>query len=95
MLEGDASGVLLYENILKAADLELSGKQHCCPVTAGQCFPQQSASAAVRLMGANGYSFGATQLLRSPIRCYLENILKEYLSTVSAVLEVFWFIVTL
>ena len=27
MMEANASGVLLYENILKAADTELSGKQ--------------------------------------------------------------------
>lgn len=58
MMEADASGVLLYENILKAAGTELSGKQQCSPIAAGHCFPQQSILAAMRFLGANAYYFG-------------------------------------
>lgn len=65
MVEADASGILLYENILKAADTELSGKQQCSPVAVGHSFPQQSILAAVRFLGANGCYSGATQLLRA------------------------------
>lgn len=35
----DASGVLQYKNILKAADTEIPGKQQCSPLAAGHCFP--------------------------------------------------------
>lgn len=63
MMEADASGVLLYENILKAADMELSGKQQRSPIAAGHCCPQQSILAALRFLGANGYYAGTAQLL--------------------------------
>lgn len=65
MVEEDARGVLLYENILKAADTELSGKRQCSPVGAGHCFPQQSILAALRFLGENGYYSGTTRFLQS------------------------------
>lgn len=89
-MEADASGVLLYENILKAADMELSGKEGCGAVAAGHSFPRQSSVAAVGFLGAVGTIRVLPCCSEHRISRRLESIWKACFSTVSAVLKVFW-----
>lgn len=94
MMAANASGVLRYENSLKAADTELSGTATWCR-GCWCCCPQQSAGAAAALLGAHGNYLGTTQLLpsvrlMSPAE-YCEGVF-EHSECCARSLLVFWFL---